>query len=384
MDIHPYLIIPKLIEQPTWGGTYIASFKNWQSKPFAGKKIGQSYELHSQTLLTNLTDSSDVSFLPEIDSKPEGSFSINELIQASPEKVLGKYSIQKFGERLSTLIKFTQAKGNSFQLHVKDGTENTSWLPKPESWYYFEEGLATLGLSDLTRIEEYNAAASRIASEMDRLSELIKTNKLKLIDGKKQAAEFIAKENIYQYVNTVVIPKETIVDIHAGGIHHSWEEDDIKFPNGNILYEVQVDAIDDASTIRSFDKGKIKDDGGVRPVQVKDYFKFIDRSVEINNPKTFLARGKKLVETPTFSTSELFNTPYYQLHKTTLTGTMESTDLNGPDSFHHIFVHEGSIVVDHEQSKLTIGRGHSVFIPASCNYRLTSQNGPAILLTTFI
>ena len=377
MDIRPYLIIPKLIEQPTWGGIYIAGFKNWQDKPFANKKIGQSYELYSQTLLTNLTDSADLSFLPELDSKPEGSFSITELIAVSPERVLGKNSIKKYGLKMNTLIKFTQAKGNSFQLHVKDGTKNTSWLPKPESWYYFEEGLATLGISDLAKIEEYKASATRIATEMGRLSQAIKSGSLTLEDGKKQAAEFISKENIYQYVNTVVIPKETIVDIHAGGIHHSWEEDDVKFPNGNILYEVQVDANDDSSTIRSFDKGKIKDDGSIRPVQVEEYFNYIDTSEKVNNPQTFLTHGKKLTET----TTELFNTPYYQLHQTVLNGTIET---KASDSFQHIFVHSGAVLVESGQDKLTVGRGHSVFIPAACNYLLTSIGSPAILLTTFI
>lgn len=384
MDIRPYLVAPKLIEQPTWGGTYIASFKNWQEKPFANKKIGQSYELFSQSLLVPAITTADPSFGPDFEGKPEGAFPIGELIQLSPEKVLGESSMAKFGPKMSTLIKFTQAKGNSFQLHVKDGTKNTTWLPKPESWYYFEEGLATLGLSDVTRTEEYKAASSRIATEMNRLSHAITSGTSQLEDAKKQADAFIAKENIYQYVNTVVIPKETIVDIHAGGIHHSWEEDDSKYPNGNIVYEVQQEASDDASTLRSFDKGKIKEDGSIRPVQVEDYFTYIDKSPEINNPQTFLTRAKKLAETGAFSTSELFNTPYYSLHQIALKTEINSTDMAGTNTFHHIFVHNGSITVEHEKTKLTVGKGHSVFVPSVCEYRLTSQNGPAILLSTFI
>ena len=377
MNIKPYLIIPKFIEQPTWGGTYISGFKNWQDKPFANKKIGQSYELYSQTLLTNIPDSNDPTFEPELDVAPRHSFAIDELIGVDPEKVLGINSIKKFGEKVNTLIKFTQAKGNSFQVHVKEGTENTSWLPKPESWYYFEEGLATLGLSDVKKIEEYNASATRIAAEMDRISSAIKSGQLLLDEAKKQAANLIIQENIYQYVNTVVVPKDAVIDIHAGGIHHSWEENDAKYPNGNIVYEVQLEAMDDASTLRSFDKGKIKDDGSVRPVQVEEYFTYIDASEKTNNPQTFLSHGKKLTETVT----ELFNTPYYQLHQTVLTGTR---DMKASNSFQHIFVHDGTVIIESEQNKLTVGRGHSAFIPASCDYRLTSLNTPAILLTTFI
>ena len=54
-----YLIIPKLIEQPTWGGDYILNFKNWQNQDvFKGLKIGQSYELYSETKLRSDLDSS--------------------------------------------------------------------------------------------------------------------------------------------------------------------------------------------------------------------------------------------------------------------------------------------------------------------------------------
>ena len=48
--LQPLLIIPKIIEQPTWGGKYILKEKGWSHKPpFRGLRIGQSYELYSQS-----------------------------------------------------------------------------------------------------------------------------------------------------------------------------------------------------------------------------------------------------------------------------------------------------------------------------------------------
>jgi mannose-6-phosphate isomerase class I len=383
MDIRPYIVVPKFIEQPTWGGAYIANFKNWANKPFSQTKIGQSYELSSTSLLSEFTDSNNPSFAPEISSKHDGSFLIQDLIDKSPQKVLGENSMKRFGNSIKTLIKFTQAKGNSFQLHVKDGNKNTRWLPKPESWYYLERGLATIGISNLKKLEEYKQSALRIETIMRNISDSVISGKTSLSDAQKQANDIISKENIYQFVNTIPVPANAILDIHEGGIHHSWEEDETKYPDGNIVYEVQVEASDEASTIRSFDKGKIKDDGSIRPVQIDDYFTYLDTSEYANSPLNFLKKEETIIKTDMYATFEIFNTPYYSMHKIVLNGEMKSSDMKS-DSFHHLFVLDGSVDIKHEQTNLTVGKGHSAFIPASCNFYLTSQKTQSILLSTFI
>ena len=45
----PYLVVPKFIEQPTWGGNYITTLKSWENVPFlTEKKIGNTnlYQLN--------------------------------------------------------------------------------------------------------------------------------------------------------------------------------------------------------------------------------------------------------------------------------------------------------------------------------------------------
>ena len=50
----PYLCVPQLIEQSTWGGGYILEQKGWgKDTRFTGKKFGQSYELSGKTKLLN-------------------------------------------------------------------------------------------------------------------------------------------------------------------------------------------------------------------------------------------------------------------------------------------------------------------------------------------
>ena len=59
-----FLVVPKIIEQPTWGGDYILGLKKWRDKaPFPGLKIGQSYELFSGSFLrADIQSSADPAF----------------------------------------------------------------------------------------------------------------------------------------------------------------------------------------------------------------------------------------------------------------------------------------------------------------------------------
>ncbi|MDO8451343.1 MAG: hypothetical protein Q7S76_00555, partial [bacterium] len=151
MMTRPYLILPVMIEQPTWGGEYIASFKGWSHvKAFQGKKIGQSYELYGKsTLLTGISDTTDKQFV-ELASNPltqpqTGQILLEEAVSQHADGFLGRGILEKFGT-MPLLIKFTQALGNSFQLHVPSGTAEPAWKPKPESWYYLENGVVTFGI----------------------------------------------------------------------------------------------------------------------------------------------------------------------------------------------------------------------------------------------
>ena len=52
MKIQPYIVVPTLIEQPTWGGEYIGNLKGLAQENLGGKKIGQSYELFRDSNLS--------------------------------------------------------------------------------------------------------------------------------------------------------------------------------------------------------------------------------------------------------------------------------------------------------------------------------------------
>jgi len=351
----PYPIIPWLVEQPTWGGSYIAAFKGLNSQ--LEKKIGQSYELSGKSLVP-ISNSINKS--------------IEHIVSKYPEETLGKKTYETY-KKMPLLIKFTQSYGNSFQLHVREKDSSQIWSPKPESWYFFEEGKTTLGLNPKTEIKKYKSICLKIEHYMKKLSTEIQNKTLSLIKAQKNAYEYVKKLNPWQYVNTYQVQKGCVIDLSKGGIHHSWEDDPTSLPHGNIVYEIQTDVDDSSSTLRSFDKGKILNNGLVRPLTIQDYFTYINTSPEDNLLSNMLckANGERVIKTNHYCLDEI------QIDRK----RKEYIE----DSFVHLFVKEGSVNVSGPDGEITIQRGASCFIPFyTKKYSLSPKTLSATILKTHI
>jgi mannose-6-phosphate isomerase class I len=383
----PYVIIPKLIVQPTWGGTYIIDLKGLGNKPFASKvKIGQSYELFSGTKLFTKADSvSDPAYSIEIGdpdhaetdaryfslTKRDGYMDLADLIAQDPEGILGSYVYKTYGI-MPLLIKINHAKGNSFQLHIKPDRHSDVWKPKAESWYYLENGLLTYGLKKGTSVEKYKQCCIAINDYMTGISRDIMDKKISLEEGKDKATSFIKSQNPWQFVNVIRANKFDLIDLSPGGLHHSWEEDDAN-PIGNVIYEVQQDVMDPVSTIRSFDQGKIKSDGSIRKLAIDDYFACLDTDEtrnDIGSARRSL-RGTKALSTRHYS--------------------MDVLEVRAPiedkiqDSFVHLYVREGEVTVLGGNGQVHLTRGTSCFVPATVgSYTIESTTPTSVVLKTYI
>jgi mannose-6-phosphate isomerase class I len=270
------------------------------------------------------------------------------------------------------LIKFTQAKGNSFQLHVKPGTVSR-WKAKPESWYFFEKGLVTLGLKKNTDVHAYKETCLRIDTYMKDISKKIHDNALSPQEAKAEAQAYIQNQNPWQFVNKMDVAKESCIDLTRGGIHHSWEEDSNQYPDGNIVYEVQQDVSDDSSTLRSFDQGKLKNDGNIRPLQIDDYFTYLDTHETANDPNVLIQKRHD---------TTVFRTPYYTTEKLLLTKTIKA---HVPNSFVHVFVTDGAVRIETSTGSVRVTKGHSCFIPWSVGvYILTPEKENSAILKTYV
>lgn len=388
----PYLVIPKLIEQPTWGGMYIAESKQWHQKEvLAGRKIGQSYELFSGSNLSLLNSSQDPDFEGELTDSgavqqftaPPDSVALSALLSSHAEDVLGKQKAASNGGELNLLIKFTQAMGNSFQVHIKDGATHPYWKPKPESWYYFEPGLITLGVKAQTDWEAYQNAVTALNEQITELSSRVKLGQMTYADVQVQIKQLTEQYNPWAFVNVVKIKKDQLVDLSGGGIHHSWEEDAVNLPLGNVLYELQAEAMDDVSTLRSFDKGKMAPDGSIRQLHIEDYFKLIDRAPESNKPGNHIATPELLESTDVYTLQRLLSTKYYSLEQLLLTGSgaVYETQIN---DYRHLFVKEGVVEVVTDSLTIEVSRGHSCFIPAAAwAYKIRSLDNNSQVLVSY-
>lgn len=373
----PYLIVPKFIEQPTWGGDYIIRYKHWYTrKALASLRIGQSYELSGASKLAGtLTDSGHDTFEPEVMlatrevQKPNlDTINLQDLIASDPSLILGPHI-----KTMPLLIKFTQAKGNSFQLHRRPSDTSAKWKSKAESWYFFEKGYITIGLKKNADTSAYKETCLRIEAKMKKISDQIKKNAVTLEEGKAIARTFIHEQNPWQFVNRRDVAPETCIDLSRGGIHHSWEEDATIAPNGNIVYEVQQDVDDDASTVRSFDQGKIKDDGSIRDLQINDYFSYVD-SDQIRNDPTQLIQSKQ--------GDVLFHTPYYHTDEISVS---QKRDVTMPFSFVHIFMKKGIGVLTTKGGAIRLTPGHSCFIPyAAKTYTVIPETENIIAVQTSV
>lgn len=368
--MRPYLIFPKLVEQPTWGGTYIVEFKNWQHKGDLGKrKFGQSYELSGTSLLaTNIFNSSDDDFTS--DTEATNSLSLKGLIAHNPQKVLGSTIFDRY-KGMPLLIKFTQALGNSFQLHRKPTAERSRWDAKAESWYYFEPGRITLGIKNGVNLTEYKACCKRIEETMTGMNEKVRSGAVPIEQARSEVKKLILKENPWQYVNVVEVPRDALIDLSGGGLHHSWEEDPTS-THGNILYEVQQDIADEVATIRSFDQGKIKDDGTIRTIHIDDYFRFLDPTESRNDPMHAFIYAKG---------DTLLSTPYYSLD---LLMVMGNTQVTIGTSFHHLFIKDGEVEVLTAGGSVKLSRGHSCFVPHAVQSYTLHSSKQATILKTYI
>lgn len=384
----PYLIITKLIEQPTWGGSYICQLKAWNTVPFLeGKKIGQSYELFGGSkLAVNITDSHNPDFTPELGfaDKPDtvtdhfhlqpgtGYVTIADFIKDHGAEFVGE-KVWKAYHGMPLLIKLNQASGNSFQLHLRPHETHSRWKPKAESWYYLQNGRLTFGIKRGIDIQEYKRVCHKINTYMQELSTKIKTDKLTLTAARAEALAFVAAENPWKFVNVHEAEKNSIIDLSRGGIHHSWEENTLPGSPGNVIYEVQQDVMDPDCTIRSFDQGKIKDSGDIREIHIDDYFAAIDTDPDHNDiaQSTFIRKGNELLRTPIYNVD-------------LLTVENKVTDSSN-DTFAHLFVESGNVEVSTVDGTVAAGTGHSVFIPHACGeYEITALDGTAKIVKTFM
>ncbi|MBP9758294.1 hypothetical protein KBD45_01255 [Candidatus Dojkabacteria bacterium] len=356
-----YFVIPQLIEQPTWGGSYIADLKGI-SKYFESKntKIGQSQELSNSNFVVPAKDveklkTDKLPFMLKRSNTNDIEF-VNKIKSATEISKLDLKQLFGRNRKPDILIKFTQAKGNSYQIHP--GVKTEKYRPKAESWYFFEKGRATLGIKPGADIELYKATLEHIYLRTQEISKQVKKKQITLEEAKKEMKSLLEIGQPINFVNYIKIETNYVVENYIGGLHHSWEENDAEIPNGNILYEVQKDIPDKECIIRAFDKGKLLDDGSYRELDIENYFKYLDTSSVYNEPQRYIKKPIILKETASYALRKVFDNTNYQADELNVFGLYDVEELG----FRHLFVRSGEGTLKTEDQTITLRKGWSYLI----------------------
>lgn len=126
MELYPFKFEP-ILKKVIWGGSEICRFKELDSRESG---VGESWEL------SQIPGSVSV-----IANGPLQGKNITDIIEAEPEKLLGKKVHKQFGEEFPLLIKFIDAEDDlSIQVHPDDklaGKRHNSF-GKTEMWYVID------------------------------------------------------------------------------------------------------------------------------------------------------------------------------------------------------------------------------------------------------
>lgn len=146
MKLYPLQFQP-IFKERIWGGT---KFKSYLNKPITSNKTGECWEIS--------TVENEVSLIANGLLKDK---SLNEIINESPEQVLGKKVYKHFGKQFPLLFKYLDAREDlSIQVHPNDAlaAERHNSFGKTEMWFVMQadvDARLIVGFKEKSSPKEY-------------------------------------------------------------------------------------------------------------------------------------------------------------------------------------------------------------------------------------
>lgn len=321
MSIHPLKFHP-ILKERLWGGTKLKEVLN---KPIESDITGESWEIS--------TVPGDISVVA---NGSLANTSLEALINTSPELLLGKSVVERFGKEFPILIKFIDAKQDlSIQLHPNDALakKRHNSFGKTEMWYVMDADAGSeliVGFNKNVTKAEYSASL-----EDDTLLDLLNYESV--------------KEGDTFFINTG--------KIHAIGA-------------GVLLAEIQQTS---DVTYRVFDFNRKDREGNSRELHTKmaldamDYEKKDDFKVSYD---TALDKVLTMVDSPYFKTNFL-----------NLTQDLEQ-DTSSRDSFTIFMCVGGIATIVTDEGEVNLQKGETVLVPALTNEIRIKTTGTKLLEVT--
>ncbi|MBR3088652.1 MAG: class I mannose-6-phosphate isomerase [Prevotella sp.] len=312
-----------LLKSTLWGGEKIIPFKQLNSTM---TQVGESWEL------SGVPGHETV-----VSEGPHQGLTLNQLVDAEHERLLGVENYQRFGNEFPLLIKFIDAQRDlSIQVHPNDETAQRlgKTRGKTEMWYVLKSDKGARlysGLKKAITPEEYK--------------------------------QMVEDDSICDALANYEVSEGDVFYIPAGRIH--------SLGKGCVVAEIQQTS---DVTFRIYDFKRKDKDGNYRELHTKEAAQSIDYKVMADYRTHYTPKkneGVLLVSSPYFTTA------VYDLDEPM---TLDYSDL---DSFVVLIGVKGSATLtDNEGQTTTLRAGETVLIPA--NTKEISVKGEIKFLETYV
>tara|TARA_R110000765_G_scaffold305964_1_gene399834 strand:- start:855 stop:1817 length:963 start_codon:yes stop_codon:yes gene_type:complete len=312
-----------ILKERLWGGRKLGDIFG---KPIKSDITGESWEIS--------TVKGDISVVSNGDLA--GS-TLQDLIDANSEALLGKSVVARFGKEFPILIKFIDAKQDlSIQLHPNDklAKERHNSFGKTEMWYIMDadkDADLIVGFNKNVTKEEYQKSI-----ENDTLLDLLNYEKV--------------KEGDTFFINTG--------KIHAIGA-------------GVVLAEIQQTS---DVTYRVFDFNRKDKEGNLRELHTD---MAVD-AMDYQQKDDFIVKYSK----ENNAVNTMVDCPYFKTNYINLSENFKQ-DISNRDSFTIYMCVSGSATVVNDSGEATIKKGETVLVPANSK-QITLKTNKATLLEVTI
>ena len=309
-----------ILKERIWGGEKLKTLLN---KPITSKITGESWELS--------TVEGDVSTVANGDLKGK---SLMELINETPNEILGTRVYERFGKQFPLLFKYLDAREDlSIQVHPNDklAKERHNSFGKTEMWYVMQadtDARIIVGFKENSSKEEY-------------LKHLHDNTLVSILDGVK------AKAGDVFFLETGTV--------HAIG-------------PGLVVAEIQQTS---DITYRLYDFDRVDAQGNKRELHVDLALDAINYN-KVDTQKKYDSKAN--------TSNVVVDCPYFTTNLIPLEGKVEVS--KSGETFTVYMCIEGSFEIEYDGFKHTYIKGDTVLIPAAIN--AFNLSGKASILEIYI
>jgi mannose-6-phosphate isomerase len=309
-----------ILKERIWGGEKLKTILN---KPITSKITGESWELS--------TVEGDVSVVANGDLKGK---SLMELIDESPNEILGTEVYKRFGKQFPLLFKYLDAREDlSIQVHPNDklAKERHNSFGKTEMWY----------------VTQADADARIIVGFKENSS-------------KEEYLKHLNDKTLVSILDTVKAKPGDVFFLETGTVH--------AIGAGLVVAEIQQTS---DITYRLYDFERKDAQGNTRELHVD----LALDAINYNKVDT-----QKKYETKTNTSNVVVDCPYFTTNFLPLENKLEVS--KSGESFTVYMCIEGSFEIEYDGFKQTYIKGDTILVPAEINAFIL--NGNASILEIYI